>query len=75
MCQSCATAFDRLKSIFGKEKAEFLLWSYTCFPFDGERTLEQANSLIDRARARPLDEVLAEEDAADERAMSQVDLT
>ena len=71
MCQSCQTALDKLTEAFGDEAWD-LLWSYTCFPFDGEKALEQANSLIERAKTMPLEAVLAEEEAKINLAMSQL---
>lgn len=46
MCVKCEEAYRLLAATFGEEHADTLLWNATCFPFDGERTLEQAQVLV-----------------------------
>lgn len=58
MCIKCHDAFNLLENTFGKDRAEFLLWEMTCYPFDGDKTFVQAQDLV----KRDLDDIMKDYD-------------
>jgi hypothetical protein len=40
------TALDVLREEFHEDQAKWLLWNFTCFPFDNEMAISQARQII-----------------------------
>lgn len=43
---------------FGEEYGSYLLWNYTCFPFDEKQSFAQANELVEAQETNRLDEYI-----------------